>query len=292
MVTRSMLSVPGTSERLLAKALAAGADAVIVDLEDAVAPDHKIEARDVTCAWLRTLDGNRPLPRIVVRINGWTTPWGQDDAHLVAEAGSAVSGLLLPKVEEAAHLRELDATLTANASDAGILALIESAAGLHRLAELCIATSRLTGLVIGYADLGASLGRSPSAGPELWAPAQEHVLWAGRTHGLEVIDGPHLTVDVDPAFLASVARCVDRGFDAKWVLHPRQVAPTNDGFRPTGESVVWARRVVGALEDAEAAGAGVVSLEGRMIDEAVAVSARRTLALAAAGASSPEEGNS
>jgi citrate lyase subunit beta/citryl-CoA lyase len=175
--------------------------------------------------------------------------------------------VVLPKVESAADV----ASVAGRAR--GVQALVESAVGLVRVDEIAAADG-LVALIIGYADLGASLHRrNPS--PDQWLPAQERLLWAARAAGVAAIDGPHLGVQVDDEFTAAVRRTAAAGFDGKWVIHPAQLPTVNEAFSPTAEEVAWAERVLEALE-----GKGAVQLDGRMLDEAVAVSARRVLSRA------------
>lgn len=255
---RSVLCVPGSSERMLHKALslppALRADEIVIDLEDAVAPADKAQARSLAVDFLR----EHPA---AVRVNGVGTPWVDDDLRAVA--GLATS-IVLPKVEVAADVEYVEGP---------VQALIESARGLTALDDICTARG-LVGLIIGYADLGASLHRrSPT--PDQWVPAQERVLWAARAVGIPAIDGPHLGVRVDEAFTTEVRRAAAAGFDGKWVIHPAQLDTINEAFSPTADEVEWAQRVLSAL-----GAAGAVQLGGQMLDEAVAVSARRVLARA------------
>jgi len=255
---RSILCVPGSSERMLHKAfsspLVETVDEVVIDLEDAVLPADKDAARDLAVRFLQAHRG-------AVRVNGVGTPWIDDD---LAAVGELASSIVLPKVEAAADVEYVGRP---------VQALIESAIGLVRLEDIC-RTSNLIGLIIGYADLSASLHRR-TVSPDQWRPAQEHVLWAARARGVQAIDGPHLGVHVDEEFTASVEHAARAGFDGKWVIHPAQLEVVNRAFSPSEAEVEWAQRVVAALD-----GAGAVQLDGRMLDEAVAVSARRVLARA------------
>jgi citrate lyase subunit beta/citryl-CoA lyase len=166
-----------------------------------------------------------------------------------------------------------------------VQALIETAAGVARLDEIAGASERLDTLILGYADLSASLGRAAGAGAELdsWRAIQDAVLVAARTHDVLAIDGPYLGIAVDEGFTAAAVRARDMGFDGKWAIHPAQVAALNELFTPSDEEVSHARAVVAALEEAErAGGAGAVALDGQMLDEAVRVAALRVLARAGA----------
>ena len=279
---RSCLSVPASSDRMVTKARTLEVDEIILDLEDAVVPDAKDDAR----ARVReaVAEEGWAARRVAVRVNGLGTPWCEDDIAALAAAGGVLESIILPKAEQAADLASLDHLL--EAADAGadrplrVQALIESAAGLQSVAEIAAASPRLDALILGYADLAASLGRTRDGARELdlWAPAQHAVLTAARAQGLHAIDGPWLGTTVDEPFLAAATRARDLGFDGKWAIHPVQTASLEELFTPDEDELVWAREVLAALDGArEEGGRGAVALDGQMLDEAVAVAARRTL---------------
>ncbi len=282
---RSVLSVPGSDERKTARALASTADEVVLDLEDAVAPDAKDRARDLVCRTL-VARGAGGSPRATVRVNAPGSPWCHLDLMALAALPTPPDSVVVPKVERAGDLAFVDRLLDGVEAGCGaraplqVQALVESAAGLARVQEIAVASPRLSALVLGYADLAASLGTTagPGARPELWLPAQTAVLVAARSAGIAAVDGPHLGVEVDEALRASADLARDLGFDGKWAIHPRQVDHLNAVFTPTEEQVVRARAVLAALEQGRAAGTGAVRLDGQMLDEAVAVAARRLLA--------------
>lgn len=279
---RSVLCVPGGDEHKIRKAMTSGADQVVIDLEDAVPPADKDRARALlgTIAWREIAD---PLPSIAVRVNASRTPWCHSDIEAVARLGMPLSSIVLPKVESAGDLEFADRLLDgveAGAPRTGriaVEALIETAAGLSRIEQIASATSRLSTLITGYADLAASLGRAAGLDPALWIAVQDRLIAAARTNRLDAVDGPYLGVGVDDAFDAAVDHAARIGFDAKWAIHPRQVEAINLAFAPSGEQVKYARRVVEALAAAHESGRGAVELDGQMIDEAIAVAARRTL---------------
>ena len=164
-----------------------------------------------------------------------------------------------------------------------LLALIETAAGLAAAAEIARASERLDGLILGYADLAASLGRPGGGAPQDWRFAQESVLVAARAAGIQAIDGPHLGTRDDDAFRAGALHARTLGFDGKWAIHPAQLDALREAFTPTDDEIADAREVLAALERAAADGAGAVAAGDRMLDEALALSARRVLARAGAG---------
>lgn len=258
--------MPGSSERKLAKAAGLPADEIVIDLEDAVAAEAKDEARAATVAALAGWDG----PAAAVRVNAPRTPWCHLD--LIAVGGSAAS-VVVPKVEGAGDLAFVERLLDGLGSGARVQALIETAAGLARIQEIAAGSDRLDALILGYADLAASLGGS--RGLDAWLPAQDAVLVAARAHGLEAVDGPYLGIEPDEGFRAAASRARDLGFDGKWAIHPSQVAALNELFTPSPAEVERARAVVAALE-----GEGAVALDGEMLDEAVRAAALRVLARA------------
>lgn len=285
---RSVLSVPASDPAKMAKALASRADQVVLDLEDAVEPASKDRARELLVEVLRDLP-DEAVARVTVRVNGARTPWCHLDVIALAELPCLPSSLVLPKVEGPGDLAFVDRLLDGVEARSGrnwrtgVQALVETPAGLANLAETVRAGERLEALVLGYADLAASLG---FAGPPeqrlvLWLPVQCAVLVAARTAGVLAVDGPHLGVHVDPGLRAAAERARDLGFDGKWAIHPRQLDALNELFTPTEEQVTHARAVLEALDrGAREGAAGAVLLDGQMLDEAVAVAARRVLARA------------
>jgi citrate lyase subunit beta / citryl-CoA lyase len=284
---RSCLSVPGSSQRKLEKAPGVGADEVIVDLEDAVAPSAKDGARAAAVASLASpaWDG----VTVSVRVNAPRSAWCHLDVAALATVPDRPASVVVPKVQSAHDVAFVERLLDGVEAAAGRLrplrvqALIETAAGLAHVGEIARASPRLDALILGYADLAASLGRSGAAQADLdgWRPGQDAVLVAARAHGLQAIDGPHLGVAVDEAFIAAATRARDLGFDGKWAIHPAQVATLNELFTPSAEEVQRARAVVDALARAERdTGEGAVALDGEMLDEAVRTAALRVLARA------------
>jgi citrate lyase subunit beta/citryl-CoA lyase len=277
---RSVLCVPATDPRRISKALASGADEVVVDLEDSVAPADKAAARDVLAGydWTAAPDG----VRVAVRVNAPGTPWCHRD--LEAVVALPVASVVLPKVERRGDLTFAERLLDGLEAEAyrterlTIQALVETAAGLTHLHDVVADIDRLDTLLIGYADLAASLGRGPGLGAETWLPSQERVLSCARAAGLDAVDGPFLAVQDDEPFQAATDRAAALGFDAKWAIHPRQVSRINATFTPTEELVERSREVIAALDAGHAAGRGAVELDGELVDEAMALAARRVLA--------------
>jgi citrate lyase subunit beta / citryl-CoA lyase len=273
--------VPGSSERKLAKAAGLGADEVVIDLEDAVAAAAKDEARAATVAALTSWTG----PGVAVRVNAPRTPWCHLDLAALGGLTELPHSVVVPKVESADDMAFVDRLLDGIESASGrrpplkVQALIETAAGLASVQEIARSSERLEALILGYADLAASLGGTRDL--DAWLPAQDALLVAARAHGLQAIDGPYLGIEPDHRFRAAATRARDLGFDGKWAVHPSQVTALNELFRPSEAEVERARAIVAALERAEdETGQGAVALDGEMLDEALRVAALRVLARA------------
>jgi citrate lyase subunit beta/citryl-CoA lyase len=276
---RSALSVPAADPHRIDKALAAGADEVVVDLEDAVAAGDKAAAREV----LRAFDWSRrpETLRLAVRINAVGGPWWHRDLETVVAL--PIDSVVVPKVESRGDVFAVERLLDGLESEdarpdrIAVQALVETASGLARLHDIVSDIDRLDSLIIGYADLAASIGRS-SAPSGAWIPAQHQILVAARSAGIAAVDGPYLGVADDDDFRRAAAEAAAFGFDAKWVIHPRQLETVNTAFTPSAEAVDYAQRVATAMADAAREGRGALQLDGQLIDEAMVRSARRVLA--------------
>lgn len=275
-LARSFLFVPATRPERFAKALASGADAVIIDLEDAVAPGEKAQARQLLAqAWPGLATAGRA--RVLVRVNAGNTAWHGDDLNLLG--GLGVAGVVLPKAEHAAQLSHVAAVL---GPACVLVPLIESVAGLDA-ADALARSPQVLRLAFGNLDFQADAGLA--CGPdeaELTAVRLALLLASRRAQLPSPIDG--VTADLqDTAQLArDLLRSRSGGFGAKLCIHPSQVAPVNATFTPSPAEIDWARRVLAA---SQAAGGGVVCLDGRMVDAPVLRLAQRTLALQAATSS-------
>ncbi|MCU0919658.1 MAG: CoA ester lyase [Burkholderiaceae bacterium] len=271
MIPRSYLFVPGNRAERFDKALASGADAVVLDLEDAVTPDDKAIARDAVARYLRAADG-APNQRLVVRINGQDTPWFADD--LVMLAATRARCVMLPKAEAVATVARVGAACPGIA----LLALIESARGvLH--AEALAAAEGVERLVFGTLDfaLDLDLVDDPTLGPLGLDAAASRLAWASRAADLPPpVAG--VTPDIDDAvrLRADFARARAHGFGAKLCIHPKQVALVHEALAPGAAELDWARRVVAAAEGAS----GALRVDGRMVDKPVLQRAQRLLARA------------
>jgi citrate lyase subunit beta/citryl-CoA lyase len=270
---RSVLFMPGSNARALDKARTLPADTLVLDLEDAVAPDAKAQARAQVLAAVRA--GGYGRREIVVRVNALGTPWGRDDLAAAAEAGA--DAVLLPKVESA---ETVNATLAALGPAPAVWCMLETPRGILNAASIAAASPRVTALVMGTSDLTKDLhARATRERLPLLTSLQLCVL-ADRAAGITALDGVHLDLDDEAGFAAACRRAADFGFDGKTLIHPKQVAIANEVFAPTASDVDWARRVIAAHADALAGGRGVVVLDGRLIENLHVDDARRVLALA------------
>lgn len=272
---RSALYLPATNLRALEKARSAACDAVILDLEDAVGPDDKAQAREQALAALA--EGGFGHRTLVVRINGLDTPWGADDLAAVAKAGAPA--VLIPKVSAPADLAACAKVLPAQTR---LWAMIETCRGVLALDALGQASveHRCDVWVMGLNDLAKEMRCRPGADRAPMMTALTLSLTAARGYGLSILDA----VFNDFADLAGLEReCVQGaglGFDGKTVIHPAQLAVTNAAFSPDPAEVSWAQEVVNAFDSPENSGKGVIKVNGRMVERLHLVQARRLLAVA------------
>jgi (S)-citramalyl-CoA lyase len=274
---RSWLFVPATRPERFQRAADAGADVVLIDLEDAVAPADKAQARAAAIAHLAAVaqaGAAAGRPAWALRINGLATRDGLADLAALVAAGSRPDAIVLPKAESPDVLRLL-AGHVGGAGRPQLVALIESAAGLGRVEAIARSTARLWGVMFGAADMSADLGCQLAWEP--LAHARGRVVAAAAAAGITAIDSPFFAVQDLEGLAAETDRAVAMGFAAKAAIHPSHVEPINRALTPTAARVAWAERVLAA----NTAGIGVV--DGKMIDEAIARQARRVLAAAAAG---------
>jgi citrate lyase subunit beta / citryl-CoA lyase len=284
---RSVLYMPGANTRALEKAKTLAADSLILDLEDAVALDAKVVARDNIRAALEAGFGHREA---VVRINGLNTPWGSED--LKAFANSKADAIVLPKVESAKQIQEVADMLEAcNARpDLRIWAMIETPLAIFKLSEIASAHHRLAALVLGTSDLVKDLhARHTPERVETQTALSLSVL-AARAYGLCVLDGVHLSLDDEAGLKQSCIQGRDMGFDGKTLIHPNQIALANDIFGPSPEEISEAQARIAAYDAAIQSGAGIAVLNGKLIEELHIQDAKRILALAKAIASFASQG--
>ena len=270
---RSALYIPGSKDRALDKARGLAVDAILFDLEDAVAPDEKINARETLRNSLAQ-GGFAPRYRIV-RINGLDTQWGQDDARAVAKMDC--DAILLPKVNGPA---DIDA-LAALVPDLPIWAMMETPLAVINAAAIA-AHPRVEGFVLGTNDLAKDLNsrKAPRREPLLYA--LQACLMAAKAHGVIALDGVYNAFKDDEGLAEECEQGRDMGFDGKTLIHPAQVDVTNAAFAPSEAEIDLAQRQIAAFEEAEKAGQGVAVLDGRIVENLHVATARATLAKAAA----------
>lgn len=275
---RSALYLPGSNQRALEKSKTLSIDAVILDLEDAVAPDQKIVARNQVAAAVKTGGfGNR---EVVIRINALSTAWGRDD--LAAAAAARPAAICVPKMESAEQVREVAAALDAcNASEnIGIWAMLETPLGILNAAQIASAHPRMKVLVMGTSDLAKDL-RVPHTPDRLgFITSLGLCVLAARAYGLDILDGVHLDLSGGDEFRTICEQGRQLGFDGKTLIHPNQIAAANEIFGPGNEAVEHAKKIIAAWEEAECEGTGVAVLDGKLVENLHAAEARRVLAIA------------
>ena len=274
---RSVLYIPGSNASALSKARDLPADALILDLEDSVSPNSKVEARHQVVAAIS--NGGYGQRETVIRVNRLSTPWGQDDLDAVAQTGA--DACLLPKIEspDQVHeaLRQLDAAGAPPSLSVWIMA--ETPRGILDLDAIAGATSRLDVIIVGTADLAKAL-RTDFGGDRqgLLASLSACVL-AGRAHGLDILDGVHLQLDDAAGFKAACEQGRKLGFDGKTLIHPRQIATANQVFGISDSKLGWAEAIRAAWEAAEQSGQGVTVMHGQLVEQLHVDEARRVVAL-------------
>ena len=277
---RSVLYMPGANARALDKARSLPADGLILDLEDAVAPDAKDLARDQVVA--AVVQGGYGPREVIVRINALSTPWGRDDVAAVATCKA--DAILAPKVESAADVKALVAALDeAGASaDVPVWVMVETPRAFLRIDEIAGAHPRLAALVLGTSDLVKDLHARHTRERMETATARALAVLAARAHGLTALDGVHLDLDDDEGFAHACTQGRDMGYDGKTLIHPKQIAAANAAFGPSPDEVAKATEIVTAWDEARVRKQGVVVVNGRLVEQLHVVEAQRQLAIAEA----------
>ena len=281
MPNRSFLFTPANHERRVGKALAAGADAVILDLEDAVSVDEKPAARD---AVRLALTAARTC-RAYVRVNAFDTPFCFDDLESVIS--ETLDGVVLPKAESAAQIQAVDWAIEQFERRAGIAAggidllpIVETARGLAEVREICSAAVRVRRVSFGGGDYSRDLGLKWTLREDEMSSARSEIVLASRLAGIEPpIDTVFIHLKEPDAFTASAERGREFGFQGKLLIHPDQIAPTHAAFTPSEDEAAWARKIVLGFDDAEAQGLASIQIDGFFVDYAIVEQARRTLGL-------------
>jgi citrate lyase subunit beta/citryl-CoA lyase len=281
---RSVLYMPGSNARALEKAKTLAVDAVILDLEDSVAPDAKEAARDQVAAAVKA--GGFGSREVFIRVNGVDTPWHADDLTAVAHA--APDAILVPKVSNPDALELIGRRLLDMGTDhkTRVWAMIETPLAIFNIpaiaAEAKDSEARLTVFVMGTNDLAKDTrarlvpGRAPMLA---WLST---CVAAARIHGIDILDGVYNDIGNADGFAAECRQGVELGFDGKTLIHPSQIEPCNRAFSPSADDVAQARKMIAAFDLPENKSKGVVSIDGRMVERLHAEMARRTVAIAEA----------
>ncbi|CAO3406123.1 HpcH/HpaI aldolase/citrate lyase family protein [Azospirillum largimobile] len=277
---RSVLYMPGSNARALEKGRSLPADGLILDLEDAVAPDAKAPARDTIAQALAA--GGYGGRELIVRVNGLNTPWGYDDLRMAAASGA--DAVLLPKVESADAVRQAEAVLRAAGAPAGqtIWCMMETPLGILNAKEIAGASPAVGALVLGTSDLAKDLHAAHTAQRLPMITSLGLCLLAARAYELAVLDGVHLDLNDDEGFAASCRQGRELGFDGKTLIHPKTIAACNAAFAPDADEIAQAHRIIAAHAEAAAAGKGVVLVDGKLVENLHVENARRLVALAEA----------
>ena len=277
---RSVLYMPGSNPRAMEKGKTLQADGLILDLEDAVAPDAKAEARTRIGDAIR--GGGYGRRELIVRTNGLNTPWGYED--LVFAATSGADAVLLPKVESADMVRQAEQVLVASGApaDQRIWCMMETPLAMLNVKEIAGASPRLGGLVMGTSDLAKDLHAAHTRDRLPMITSLGLCLLAARANNLAILDGVYLDLNDDEGFEASCRQGRELGFDGKTLIHPKTLAAANAVFGPSAEEVAWSRRIIDAFQAAVAEGKGVVLVDGKLVENLHVENARRLVALAEA----------
>ena len=280
--TRSVLYIPGSRERALEKATGLPCDAIIFDLEDAVAIDEKVNARALLAQTLAQVDYGRRMK--IVRINGLDTEWGRADVLAFAEAireGARVDALLIPKVNRPSDIDKVGDLIPG----VPLWAMMETAIGMFNAAEIA-AHPRLEGMVMGTNDLARELGCRFRPDRLAMQTGLGLCLLAAKAHGKIIVDGVYNAFKDDEGLRAECDQGRDMGFDGKTLIHPAQIGICNNAFAPSEAEIDLARRQIAAFDEARAAGQGVAVVDGKIVENLHIVTARQILARAEAIAAS------
>ncbi len=275
---RSVLYMPGANERALEKARTLDADALILDLEDSVAPDAKAAARARVAAVVK--GGGYGRRELVIRINGLDTPWGAED--MAAAVASGPDAILVPKVSRGGDVAHAVLLMKDAPSHTRLWAMMETPLAILKAEEIAGAEKRLAALVLGTNDLVKET--RASAGQDRFAlvPMLSACVLAGRAHGLDVIDGVYNDFRNESGFRAECEQGRLLGMDGKTLIHPGQIGICNEAFSPSADEVAWAQKIIAAYRLPENATKGVITVEGKMAERLHLAMAERVAAIAEA----------
>ena len=274
---RSVLYMPGSNPRALEKARTLAADGLILDLEDAVAPDAKEEARRQVVDAVKA--GGYGARELQIRVNSLATPWGQAD--VAAAASSGAHAVLIPKVESADTVRQVEAIMVANGApaDMAIWCMMETPRGMLRAEEIAGSTPRMGGFVMGTSDLAKDLHCAHTRDRLPMITSLGLCLLAARAYGLAALDGVYLDLNDDAGFEAACQQGLELGFDGKTLIHPKTIDTANRVFAPAEKDIEWSKKIIAAHAEASAAGKGVVVVDGKLVENLHVENARRIVAL-------------
>jgi len=278
---RSVLYMPGSNARALEKGRDLPADCLILDLEDAVAPEAKLQARDAVVKALQKGFGER---EVLVRINGLDTRWWVEDIN--AAAAVRPDGVLVPKVSSPRQLQDLAARLVDMGTDphVRVWAMMETPLAMLNVPDIAAAAldseTRLAGFVMGTNDLAKDTRAHLVSGRAPMVPWLMNCVAAARAYGLDILDGVYNDIGDADGFAAECRQARDFGFDGKTLIHPRQIEPCNAAFSPSAEEVETARKIIAAFDLPENENKGVLQVDGRMVERLHAEMARRTVTIA------------
>ncbi|NBC31128.1 MAG: CoA ester lyase [Alphaproteobacteria bacterium] len=275
---RSILYMPGSNERALEKAKTIPADGVILDLEDATAPDKKNMARDNVCKAVET--GGYGKRELIIRTNALNTEWGYAD--VVAASKTKADALLIPKVESADTVRQIENIMVLNGAhdQMAIWCMMETPRGILHAEEIAGATRRMTCMVMGTSDLAKELDCAHTRERLPMITSLGLCLLVSRAYNIYIIDGVYLDLQDEDGFAYACRQGAELGFDGKTLIHPKQVEPANRAFSPTPSDVEWSRKIIAAHEEAAREGKGVVLVDGKLVENLHVESARRMVAMA------------
>lgn len=276
---RSMLYMPGSNARALEKGRTLAADALILDLEDAVAPDAKETARRQILDALA--QGGYGKREILVRVNGLDSEWGRDDIAAMAKSGA--DAILLPKVEGAEMVRQVEEILADQGAPANlaIWCMIETPLGVLHAEEIAWGSRRVGGFVMGTSDLAKDLHCLHTPGRLPFVTSLSLCILAARAHGVAILDGVHLDLADDEGFAASCRQGLEFGFDGKTLIHPKTIEAANEIFAPSADELAWSEKIIAAHAEATAQGKGVVVVDGKLVENLHVEDAKRIVGLAA-----------
>ncbi len=277
---RSVLYMPGSNARALEKGRTLAADGLILDLEDAVAPDAKEMARQQIGASLKA--GGYGARELIVRVNGLESPWGYDD--IVAAAGFGADAILLPKVESAGAVHQAETIMEASGAPEGlsVWCMMETPLGMLHAEEIAEASPRVGALVMGTSDLAKDLYAAHTRDRLPMITALGLCMLAARAAGIAILDGVHLDLADDEGFAYSCRQGKELGFDGKTLIHPKTIDVANEVFGPSEEEVEWSRTIIAAHAEAEKEGKGIVVVDGKLIENLHVLNAERLVAMAGA----------